>query len=491
MGSNATYDIPVTVAGVNAPSVSLINDDAEGRTFIFASTVTSDQARIYGSADGVNFPPITATPLLTIGGNSPPITPPDGDRSLKYRAVFSGSGVRTLKLRAGTGCCAGGDSEHFNTLALPDFPAGGVIGTAAATVDIFAAYTFDQTTPGQTLTFPNPTDPSATYVRWVSNIGTASFVLYGLIVLPGAAGTKLIWNGSAWFNGCTGTASPTRTVLAAAGKNIIDSDGLATKLGNLDANVLNSGLDLFAGANGMRLTVDGLATMILDAPTIIVGNGSAIGGVAINAAGPGSIDLKPGQAGDVDLMPRAVGAGNTSKLRFRELVANGPNAISFRGPDAIAGDLDYVLWSADAAGAVSSNGSGTLLIVPPVKATFSAAASLVNAAAQFVPPSGDVTSLTLNNGTLQANIDTVSKASFRFTGDVANNLGQTVTMIMLKNGVPIAGASVSLRPTGAGLQGGDVTFAPVPIVVGDVLTMTFTPSALLTAVCTNVTGAIA
>lgn len=284
--SNTTYGIPVVASGVNAPSVSLVNDDAESRTFIFASTLTSDRVAIFGSNDGVNFPPITATPLASMGGNSPPITL--NDRSLQYRAVFTGSGVRTLSVRAGT-CCAGGGtvpSEHFVTLPLGNYPAGGVIGTAAATVDQFAAFTIAQTTAGQTLTFPAPTDPTATYVRWISNIGTQSFVLYGLIVLPGS-GTKLIWNGSAWFNGCVGTSTPTLSVLAAGGKDVLNSDGTVTELGNSEAIVPASQLTLLAGSGEMTLEVDstgnivihqiGVGQIVIDTVSGAIGIGDANG----------------------------------------------------------------------------------------------------------------------------------------------------------------------------------------------------------------------
>lgn len=85
----------------------------------------------------------------------------------------------------------------MEAIALPDFPAGGIIGSAASTVNVKSHFTINQTTAGQTLTLPTPTGGVTGRLAYVSNIGTASFTMLGRTV---AAGQTLfaVWNGLAW-----------------------------------------------------------------------------------------------------------------------------------------------------------------------------------------------------------------------------------------------------------------------------------------------------
>lgn len=87
----------------------------------------------------------------------------------------------------------------FPSVTLGNFAAGGAIGTAAATVDNFTHFNIPQTTAAQTLSLPNPTDTSSG--RWVlvSNTGSTSFTLLGIVVAAGAS-LSAIWTGAAWSN---------------------------------------------------------------------------------------------------------------------------------------------------------------------------------------------------------------------------------------------------------------------------------------------------
>ncbi len=315
---------PINIPFALVPTIDL---SAYGpiRTFHYVAAGSSPGAskiKIWGSGDGVNFPPVTATPLVELGGESQPKT--INDLSRRYRAQVTGTGGVVATVDVTTDCCNDVLSQ-FNTLALPDFPTGGEV-TTSTNVDQFAAFTIDQRTPGQTLTFPPPTDTDPTYVRWVSNIGTESFALYGLVILPDS-GTKIVWNGSLWFNGCTGTASSLRTVVAAAGVGILDTDAANTLLGNIEADVPGNTLQLFAGAGGGSWTVDGGGALTVDAS--------------------GSIEMFPGTAGSFNIRPR-VGAGNVGKLRLFELTINGGNSIGIKTADAVAASVDYTLPEAPA-----------------------------------------------------------------------------------------------------------------------------------------------
>lgn len=130
---------------------------------------------------------------------------------------------------------------------------------------------------------------------------------------------------------------------------------------------------------------------------------------------------------------------------------------------------------------------------PVNSGSFAAQSSLVTAAAQTIPPGcAAVTALAASAGgglgiTVKATGKRISRASFRFTGDAANVAGQTATMVVLLNGVAIPGATSGALATTAGNKSADVNFTtPVELADGDRLTSTFTPSAGLTAACTNV-----
>lgn len=49
---------------------------------------------------------------------------------------------------------------------------------------------------------------------------------------------------------------------------------------------------------------------------------------------------------DIRVDPVGTGAGDTGQIQFRELVANGTSAVTFKAPDALATDNDYILPSA-------------------------------------------------------------------------------------------------------------------------------------------------
>ncbi len=80
---------------------------------------------------------------------------------------------------------------RLSTLVLSNFATGGVIGTAAATVDSISAYAIGQTTAGQSLSFPTPSNTTGTLKQTVSNTGTSDFAMQGAIV---KAGTTVVFN---------------------------------------------------------------------------------------------------------------------------------------------------------------------------------------------------------------------------------------------------------------------------------------------------------
>ncbi len=88
-------------------------------------------------------------------------------------------------------------STRFGTLSIADLVSGGNIGTAATTVDIYTNFNLSQTTSGQTITLPNPTDTTAGRLVYLSNTGTTTFTLYSSTVKVGDT-TAAMWDGDSW-----------------------------------------------------------------------------------------------------------------------------------------------------------------------------------------------------------------------------------------------------------------------------------------------------
>jgi hypothetical protein len=105
------------------------------------------------------------------------------------------AGTRATIQQLGSSATTGGTTNASVTLA--DFPTGGVIGTAAATVDTANNANIVQTTSAQTLTLPSPTVTTAGKLVTINNTGTAIFTMYGSQIAPTGAGI-FVWNGSAW-----------------------------------------------------------------------------------------------------------------------------------------------------------------------------------------------------------------------------------------------------------------------------------------------------
>jgi hypothetical protein len=88
-------------------------------------------------------------------------------------------------------------STIFGTQSISNLATGGNIGTAANTVDIATSFNVNQTTTGQTITLPSPTDTTAGRIAYIQNIGSTKFAMLGGYV-PAGGSLQAIWNGSAW-----------------------------------------------------------------------------------------------------------------------------------------------------------------------------------------------------------------------------------------------------------------------------------------------------
>jgi hypothetical protein len=76
--------------------------------------------------------------------------------------------------------------------------------SAAATVDVATTFNVTATTGSLTLTLFNPTVATAGRLVYVSNVGSNSFIMYGVTSAPGTT-QDFLWNGSAWTVNGSGT----------------------------------------------------------------------------------------------------------------------------------------------------------------------------------------------------------------------------------------------------------------------------------------------
>lgn len=89
------------------------------------------------------------------------------------------------------------DNFKLGTIAIASLPTGGSIGTADLTVDIASSFAITQTTVGQTITIPAPTNAVAGDQVRVINTGTQSFTVAGKLIPPNTF-TDLAWTGTTY-----------------------------------------------------------------------------------------------------------------------------------------------------------------------------------------------------------------------------------------------------------------------------------------------------
>ncbi len=88
------------------------------------------------------------------------------------------------------------NSLSLGALAVSNLTSGGAIGAAADTVDLYSAFQINQTTSGQTITLPTPTNNDKKIIV-VSNVGTVPFTFYNRLLVIGRS-ISIAWDGTAW-----------------------------------------------------------------------------------------------------------------------------------------------------------------------------------------------------------------------------------------------------------------------------------------------------
>lgn len=291
-------------------------------------------------------------------------------------------------------------------------------------------------------------------------------------------------------NGITNTAgggyavsAVTTVEIAGATVAIEANDGLMSLAGNsLSIQSLDTGIAIEA-ASSVAISAESSIALSTTTDEIDV---HAFGDLTLRAGG--DVHLTPGATGFVAVKPRGAAAGDAGQIKLLELAANGAHGVVLRGADSIPADLTLTLPSTDGVkGAMlRTDGAGVLAFESPPAGHWGADNGVVTAAEQWLGAGTRSTAvLTATGGILQASDRSVSKFRAAFVGDAANAAGQTISAKLYKNGVLVPGSTISGIATTAGAQSGVATFTPVDVANGDRLTVTFTPSALLSAVYTS------
>lgn len=105
-------------------------------------------------------------------------------------------------ISTGGGGGTGSPNTPGNTVAqvnITDRVSGGVIGTAATTVDAASYFVITQNTASQTLTLPAPVNPVGSRLVTVENSDSSlvTFQMYGQTFSVGGIG-QMAWNGTVW-----------------------------------------------------------------------------------------------------------------------------------------------------------------------------------------------------------------------------------------------------------------------------------------------------
>lgn len=234
---------------------SLVTGAASSSGPVTATTITSTGQADIASDDNLN----------NFFGNGDNSTNTIGSGNGAVNNIGNAAGASTNNLYGTNNI----DKLNLTPYNSPDLPAGGSIGSAATTVDARSLFTINQTTAGQTLSVPNPTDPSKTAPYFFTNSGTQSFTIFGIPLAPGES-IFALWDGDSYnaqkvggaavvanaiFDGGTSTGAGTNTYAITA----------PNKTGALIAgDMFSFATDAVGIAGAATLNVNGLgATQIL------------------------------------------------------------------------------------------------------------------------------------------------------------------------------------------------------------------------------------
>ena len=291
-----------------------------------------------------------------------------------------------------------------NVVTIANLASGGSIGTAATTVDVASSINVDQTTAGQSLTIPNPTNTAAGKTAFpLFNIGSTSFIVLSTTLQPGS-GILVEWTGAAYA--VIGTSSGATNVTVAGGKTftvnntltLAGTDGTTMTFPSTSATIARSdAANTFAGVQtfsatpvlSSHITVEGVTStgatgtgelVFQTSPTLVTpvlgvaaGTSLAVTGLLTTSSPTANFGYATGAGGAVtQATNKSTGvtlSKNTGAITMNNASLAGAATVSFTLTNTTIGANDVVLVSVQSGAstglytaAVTATGAGSCQI---------------------------------------------------------------------------------------------------------------------------------
>jgi hypothetical protein len=304
------------------------------------------------------------------------------------------------------------------SVAIGNLASGGNI-TTAAILDGATSFTVNQTTASQTMTLPTPSPATAGRVVYVSNIGTASFTMYGITAAPGTT-QDYIWNGSAWTvngSGTTGNYIANQTSQQTGNFNIQDSSASAVAATISGASSQTADLLDLDNSSGTKLAYIDAAGDLTDVNTTVTG--------ALTVSGQATLSGGAAVTGTTTI--NTTGSATTT-IGNASSTTNVGGAINVAGNGVLTGTLTVNSTSNSYIAGSLGLGGGTGIAVSPQAGS----------------------ALTLQNSTWISAVDSTGSSYLNLFEANANNEIQTGASLDIDGGITLPA------------DGGAVTFADMP-----------------------------
>ena len=351
-------------------------------------------------------------------------------------------------------------STLFTAVSIANRPTGGTIGTAAATVDVATTFNVNQTTTGQTLTLPTPTDTTAGRIVYINNIGTANFTMSGVLITAGRA-QGYIWTGTAWTGAGIDSAGDGANQVGAVDGQPKSANGAVITNNTLylqtaDASfpgLVSTGAQTFAGSKTFSAQIVANGGISLGTQTL-QGTTAVIDFTNFDVDASGNVDV----GGTL-----TAGTGNAFQVAANGAVtAVGVNAGSglLQGTGGLTLTGAVSINTTGTANTSIGNASGTLIVTGSSASTFVINGTTISAA-EFILLDGRDAALVDINDAVNTAITGVGTLT---SGSISSGFGTISTANNITTTAALSGGSLTV--TNGGTFGGNVTVSGGTVTVG-------------------------
>jgi hypothetical protein len=396
-GSNAT----TLSAAAPTANRSILLPDADGTVCLQSSTACG-----YALLSGANT--FTGVNTFSSAGTALQVS---NNATIGGTLGVTGVTTATGGLTVGTGSnFINQGSTLFSAITISDVAGGGDIGTAAATVDAATTFNVNQTTGGQTLTLPSPTNTTAGRMAFVNNTGSTSFTMYGSVIATGKS-NAFIWNGSSWVTTVSLSGSVVNTIgtIDSIAK-VADGASISTNaiyLQTADATypgLVSTGAQTIAGAKTFSSLITGQAGLTVSGAAVSLNDNSNFNTTINTGTSTGTVSIGSSNAGTISI--QSSGAVNTT--------AGAASTISTSAGALTLTSAAAATWSTAAGNLTLQAGSGTVSLGTSTALTATGALGITSGGANALSlDAGGAAALNL--GLTNANAVSISRTGITTT----------------------------------------------------------------------------